>query len=396
MRDDTHIDGCLVLENGAVFRGRAFGAVECDDVSACGEVVFNTAQCGYQEALTDPSYAGQVLVMTAPMMGNYGTCDADLESGRAQVAGFVVRELSGIDSNYRSDGGLGAWLKREGIFGLEGLDTRALVRMIRKEGAMRGILCGKMKESEEKLAELAGRIRKMEGLNLAKEVSPAERFEVGGAADGDIEGKKCFRVLALDCGAKQMIYQMLMDRGCSVTAMPFDTSAEDIRKFSPDGLFISNGPGDPDAVRATIATLREVAGEQPTFGICMGHQLLALAMGAKTYKLGFGHRGANQPVREERTGQVLITSQNHGFCVEEESLAGIGCEVTHVHLNDGTVAGFRHKTKPVFGVQFHPEASPGPHDSGHLFDAFVGMMRGVFTTETQRAQRGREGDLFNG
>ena len=375
----------LVLEDGTVFNGRAFGA--CDKpLTSVGEVVFNTAMTGYQEALTDPSYAGQVLTMTASMIGNYGVTAEDVESSKPQVAGFVIRELSRIPSNQRSIIDLHSWLAKASILGIEGIDTRALVRRLRTSGSMKGAISCDAAKSDAQLVEMARNAPDMSGCNLAAGVSVRERSQwtedlgewTPAHAARTIEalpraGKR-FRVLALDCGAKRNIYRNLAERGCEITVVPHDMSTAEIRAFNPDGLFISNGPGDPAAVDATIKTLREVAGEYPTFGICLGHQLLALALGARTYKLKFGHRGANQPVRNVLTGQVEITSQNHGFCVDPESLEGLDCEVTHLHMNDQTVAGFRHRSNPIFAVQYHPEASPGPHDSGYLFDAFMRMM----------------------
>lgn len=370
----------LALADGAIFHGYAFGAMDAGN--AAGEVVFNTAMTGYQEALTDPSYAGQILTMTAPMIGNYGVAPEDVESARPQVAGFVVRELARLHSNYRANTDLARWLAQHGVLGIQGIDTRALVRRLRDGGAMNGIIsCGESL-SDGDLVARASQCPSMTGRNLASQVSPREPFtwdeSLGTwapAHSGSQQGDRPLRVLALDCGAKQNIYRHLAQRGCDVHAVPHDISADEIHRLKPDGLFISNGPGDPAAVQETISTLREVAGEVPTFGICLGHQLLALALGAKTYKLKFGHRGANQPVRNLLTGKVEITSQNHGFCVDRGSLEAIGCEATHVHLNDDTLEGFRHKSKPIFSVQHHPEASPGPHDSCYLFDCFIEMMR---------------------
>jgi carbamoyl-phosphate synthase small subunit len=383
----------LVLEDGAVFHGLAFGA--CDKpFTSVGEVVFNTAMTGYQEALTDPSYAGQILTMTASMIGNYGIAEEDVESSRPQVAGFVIRELSRITSNQRSITDLSTWLAKAGVLGIEGIDTRALVRRLRTGGTMKGTISCDASKSDADLIAMAKTAPDMAGCNLAAVVSPRERSQwnealgtwapvTGGTGvppmratrPGETPGPpERFRVLALDCGAKRNIYRHLVERGCEVTIVPHDVSAADVRAFKPDGLFISNGPGDPAAVQATINTLREVAGEYPTFGICLGHQLLALALGAKTYKLKFGHRGANQPVRNLLTDQVEITSQNHGFCVEPDSLKHLDCEVTHLHMNDETVAGFQHRRLPLFAVQYHPEASPGPHDSSYLFDCFLRMM----------------------
>jgi carbamoyl-phosphate synthase small subunit len=379
----------LALEDGAVFTGKAFGACQ-KPLSSAGEVVFNTAMSGYQEALTDPSYAGQILTMTAPMIGNYGIAADDVESARPHVAGFVIRELSRIRSNQRAVTDLSTWLAQAGVLGIEGIDTRALVRRLRIGGAMRGVISCDPSRSDAELVEMAKRSPVMTGCNLAARVSPHEESDwsedLGEWSDAAVSihqapnrrtGKSPhrLRVLALDCGAKRNIYRNLAQRGCDVHIVPHNLSADRIRAMKPDGVFISNGPGDPEAVDETIQLLREVAGEIPTFGICLGHQLLALALGAKTYKLKFGHRGANQPVRNLLTGRVEITSQNHGFCVDPESLDGLDCEVTHLHMNDGTVAGFRHKSRPLFCVQYHPEASPGPHDSSYLFDCFVRMMQ---------------------
>lgn len=379
----------LALEDGSVFLGRSFGS----PTDSLGEVVFNTAMCGYQEALTDPSYTGQILVMTSPHIGNYGIAAEDIESGRPCVAGFVVRERSPIASNYRSQDDLSSWLARHGIAGIEGIDTRALVRKLRTLGALRGVISTDSSLSDLELVRRAESSPSMAGRNLAAEVSPDRcggwSEDLGDWALAPIrpKGGRRFKVVALDCGAKRNIYRNLVDRGCELIVMPHAASAKEILAQKPDGLFISNGPGDPAAVAETIATLREVAGTVPTFGICLGHQLLALALGAKTWKLKFGHRGANQPVRNLLTGRVEITSQNHGFCVDEESLRAVGGEPTHQHLNDGTLAGFRHSTKPIFSVQYHPEASPGPHDSAYLFDCFVRIME---TRKTISAQEMRD------
>jgi carbamoyl-phosphate synthase small subunit len=366
----------LALEDGTVFHGRSFGA----PVMRTGEVVFNTAMGGYQEALTDPSYTGQILVMTAPEIGNYGVSPDDVEAATPCVAGFVVRELSRIRSNYRSNEDLAPWLARSGVPAIEGIDTRALVRILRTQGALRGVLSSDGARSDQDLVLAARNSPSMAGQNLAAQVSPTDRCgwseDLGVWAPEAIRprGARRFRVVALDCGAKRNIYRHLVDRGCEVIILPHDASPAAIRAERPDGLFISNGPGDPAVVEATIRTLREVAGSIPTFGICLGHQLLALALGATTWKLKFGHRGANQPVRNLLSERVEITSQNHGFCVDEASLRAAGGEATHLHLNDGTVAGFRHTERPIFSVQYHPEASPGPHDADYLFDCFIAMM----------------------
>jgi len=369
----------LALEDGSVFHGTAFGA--CDlPATSTGEVVFNTAMTGYQEAITDPSYAGQIITFTAPQIGNYGATDEDTESAGPSVKGVVIRELARRHSNQRATQSLHEWLARHGVLGIEGIDTRALVRKLRIDGAMRGALSCDARKTDAELVEIAKSIPSMHGQNLACGVSTgqvsqwSERLHPLARRDGAAtEVSKAFRVLALDCGAKRNILRHLAERGCEVEVVPWDITANEILEREPDGVFISNGPGDPAAVEQTITTLREVAGKLPIFGICLGHQLLALALGGKTYKLPFGHRGANQPVKNLLTGNVEITSQNHGFCVEDGSL-GEACEVTHINLNDNTLAGFRHRDWPLFCVQYHPEASPGPHDSAYLFDCFIEMM----------------------
>ncbi|MDP6601395.1 MAG: glutamine-hydrolyzing carbamoyl-phosphate synthase small subunit [Phycisphaerales bacterium] len=366
----------LALEDGTVVLGQ--GCAAAADVPVTGEVVFNTAMCGYQEALTDPSYAGQILIMTAPLIGNYGICTADVESGGPQVAGFVVREVSRLTSNYRAVGDIGSWLHSSGIPAMTGVDTRAIVRRIRSSGALRGAMTSNRSITDEALIAAAAASPAMSGRNLAAGVTSSEAgdWDEGlGLWGRDQEPETArWRVVVLDCGAKRNILRHLVSAGCEVTALPLSATAEEILAREPHGLMVSNGPGDPAAVEEVLETLRGLIGRLPIFGICLGHQLLALALGATTWKLPFGHRGANQPVRDLDTGRVEITSQNHGFCVDEGSLAACDCVVTHRHLNDGTVAGFRHGHLPLFAVQYHPEASPGPHDAAHLFRRFVASM----------------------
>jgi carbamoyl-phosphate synthase small subunit len=364
----------LALEDGAVFTGRAFGHAGTSE----GEVVFNTSMTGYQEILTDPSYKGQIVTMTYPLIGNYGINRQDVESRQPHVAGFVVKELPPVYSNYRADMSLDQYLAENRVIGIEGIDTRALTRKLRISGAMRGILSTELADDAQ-LVERARHAAQMTGADWVQAVKPCEPYEwdqdQGDWAVGPVERGDGLHVVALDCGAKHNILRHLTERGIKVTVLPPDTSAEQILKHRPDGLFVSNGPGDPAVLDYAVKPLQGALGKVPIFGICLGHQLLGRAIGATTYKLKFGHRGGNQPVKNLDTGRVEITSQNHGFAVDQKSLESRGGVVTHINLNDNTVEGFRHRDLPVFSVQYHPEASPGPHDAAYLFDAFVEMMK---------------------
>lgn len=365
----------LALEDGSVFTGQAFGATGTTE----GEVVFNTSMTGYQEILTDPSYKGQIVTMTYPLIGNYGINRQDTESKQAQVAGFIIKELSPVASNYRSNQTLDHYLKVNNIIGIAGIDTRALTRKLRITGAMRGVLSTELLD-DAKLVEMARHSAKMEGADWVQAVKPSAEYSwsetQGDWGLGKVERGEGLHVVALDCGAKHNILRHLTERGVKVTVLPPDTTTEEILKHKPDGLFISNGPGDPAVLDYALRPIQGILDKKlPTFGICLGHQLLGRAIGAKTFKLKFGHRGGNQPVKNLDTGRVEITSQNHGFAVDRETLEKSGGVITHLNLNDNTVEGFRHKDLPVFSVQYHPEASPGPHDATYLFDAFVEMMK---------------------
>ena len=364
----------LALEDGTVFTGRAFGA----SGTAEGEVVFNTSMYGYQEILTDPSYKGQIVTMTYPLIGNYGVNRVDVESRKPQVAGFLIKELSPLASNYRSDLPLQEYLKENNILGIEGIDTRALTRRLRIRGSMRGVISSEILDDQE-LVKRARGAAQMAGADWVQAVKPAKEYaweqDQGDWKEGDVHRGDGLHVVALDCGAKQNILRHLRERGLKVTVLPPDVSAEEILKHRPDGLFVSNGPGDPAVLDYAVTPIKGVIGKLPIFGICLGHQLLGRAIGAKTFKLKFGHRGGNQPVKNLDTGRVEITSQNHGFAVDLASLEAAGGVITHINLNDNTVEGFRHKDLPIFCVQYHPEASPGPHDASYLFDAFIELMK---------------------
>ncbi len=363
----------LALEDGTVFSGKAFGANGTSE----GEVVFNTSMTGYQEILTDPSYKGQIVTMTYPLIGNYGINHRDVESKRPHVAGFVIRELSPIYSNYRADLSLDAYLKQNNIIGIQGIDTRAGPKAAHQRLDAGDSLHGNYRRSATRRKSPP---RRSDGwrdwVQAVKPPAPYDWNEDQGEWRlGKVERGDGLHVVALDCGSKSNILRHLVERGIKVTVLPADTTAEEIRKHRPDGLFVSNGPGDPSVLEYAIRPIQEVLKEIPIFGICLGHQLLGRAIGADTYKLKFGHRGGNQPVMNLDTGRVEITSQNHGFAVEQNSLERAGGVVTHINLNDQTVEGFRHKSLPIFSVQYHPEASPGPHDAAYLFDSFVEMMK---------------------
>ena len=364
----------LALEDGAVFTGQAFGASGTSD----GEVVFNTAMTGYQEILTDPSYKGQIVTMTYPLIGNYGINVEDVESRKLHVAGFVIKELAPIYSNWRADRSLDDYLKQNSIIGIAGIDTRALTRRLRVTGAMRGVLSTEILDDAQ-LVDRAKHAAKMIGADWVQAVKPDKAYswseDEGTWKATSVNRGDGLHVVALDCGAKSNILRHFADRGVKVTVLPPETPASEILKLKPDGLFVSNGPGDPAVLDYAVKPLQDALGKVPIFGICLGHQLLARAVGAETFKLKFGHRGGNQPVKNLDTGRVEITSQNHGFAVDRKSLEKAGGVITHLNLNDNTVEGFRHETLPVFSVQYHPEASPGPHDASYLFDAFVEMMK---------------------
>ena len=363
----------LALEDGTVYTGRSFGATG----ERFGEAVFNTSMTGYQEVLTDPSYTGQIVTMTYPLIGNYGTNADDRESRKAQVEGFVVREAARHPSNFRSQDSLDDYLRANGIIGLEGIDTRALVRRLRVRGAMNAILSTTDRD-DASLVHKARTSPSIVGRDLVKEVVPDKSFAwTDGFTNRFVtylpQRPPTHHVVALDFGMKWNILRCLVQIGCRVTVLPGTANAADVLALKPDGIFLSNGPGDPEPLTYAFETIRGLAGKKPIFGICLGHQLLGLSLGAQTFKLKFGHRGANQPVINHRTNRVEITTQNHGFAVRTETLPP-DLEATHINLNDHTLEGMRHKKWPLFSVQYHPEASAGPHDSGYLFEEFRQMM----------------------
>ncbi|MEQ1946470.1 MAG: glutamine-hydrolyzing carbamoyl-phosphate synthase small subunit [Bryobacteraceae bacterium] len=380
----THLNpAVLALEDGTVFEGTSFGA----PVERTGEVVFNTAITGYQEVFTDPSYTGQIVVLTYPEIGNYGANEGDNESARPYIEGLVVRDFSPLSSNWRADETAQQFLTKAGIPVVSGIDTRRLVRHLRARGVMRGVLMGagdgqKLPDYNE-LVDRARKSPSMAGLDLATRVSTPTVYTwdqpVTPCSPSDLEGDAReikHHVVAYDFGMKRNILRRLVHSGCRVTVVPATTSAEDVLGLKPDGVFLSNGPGDPEPLTSQAAEVRKLVGKVPMFGICLGHQVLGLALGGKTYKLKFGHRGSNHPVLNKVTGRVEITSHNHGFAVDPDSLNVNDLEITHLNLNDETLEGFRHRNYPVFCVQYHPEAAPGPHDSHYLFDDFVKLMEG--------------------
>jgi carbamoyl-phosphate synthase small subunit len=351
----------IVLEDGKIFEGYSFGA--SGEIS--GEVVFNTSLTGYQEILTDPSYKGQIVTMTYPLIGNYGINSEDVESRRPFVEGFVVKELSRIASNWRSEKTLDKYLKQNKIVGIEGIDTRALTKHIRLKGAMNAVI-STQDLNDESLIKKAKSLPGLVGRDLVKEVT-YDKVQYWNK-----EGR--YKVVVLDCGVKFNILRRLAENDCQVIVVPASTNADEILAYKPNGLLFSNGPGDPAALPYVVETARKLLGKLPVFGICLGQQILGQALGGKTYKLKFGHHGGNQPVKDLKTGKISITAQNHGFCVDIDSLSNSDVEITHINLNDKTLEGIRHKKLPIFSVQFHPECSPGPHDAGYLFKEFVGMM----------------------
>ncbi|MGA2276635.1 MAG: glutamine-hydrolyzing carbamoyl-phosphate synthase small subunit [Terracidiphilus sp.] len=373
----------LALEDGRIFRGHGYGAPgECR-----GEVVFNTSLTGYQEIATDPSYAGQIVVLTNPQIGNYGTNQADNESAKPYIEGLIVREFSPISSNWRSEQVTDEYMERYSVPVLAEIDTRALVRHLRTHGVMRGVI-STVESDTDLLVQKARSLRKMDGTDLARVVSTKSvytfdendsRNQTGDpllstAFVQDAKARSALHVVAYDFGIKQNILRMLVREGCRVTVVPAETSAEDVFDLKPDGVFLSNGPGDPEPVDYAVRAIRKFLGRVPVFGICLGHQLTGIALGGKTYKLKFGHHGGNHPVQNKITGKVEITAHNHNFAVDPDSINANEVELTHVDLNDQTLEGLRHRTLPLFSVQYHPEAAPGPHDSNYLFHDFRKMM----------------------
>ena len=369
------MEAILALEDGRLFRGKGYGA----RAERGGEVVFNTSITGYQEIFTDPSYAGQLVCLTYPHIGNVGANPLDNEAARPYIEGLIVRDFSEVASNWRSQQTTGAFLAAHGVPVISHIDTRALVLHLRRQGAMRAVLSTASLDSEALVAR-ARSLPEMVGLDLARTVTTAKSYEwsepsIELARLSSAEKPGVHHVVAYDFGIKQNILRRLVDVGCRVTVVPGDTPAADALALKPDGVFLSNGPGDPEPCTYAIKVVRKLAGRVPVFGICLGHQIMGLALGGKTFKLKFGHHGGNHPVKNLLTGKVEITAQNHGFCVDPDSLNAKEVELTHINLNDQTLEGLRHRALPLFSVQYHPEASPGPHDSNYLFTHFVQMMR---------------------
>ncbi len=369
------MEAILALEDGRLFRGKGYGA----RAERGGEVVFNTSITGYQEIFTDPSYAGQLVCLTYPHIGNVGANSLDNEAARPYIEGLIVRDFSEVASNWRSQQTTESFLAAHGVPVISHIDTRALVLHLRRQGAMRAVLSTVSLDGET-LAARARSLPEMVGLDLARTVTTAKSYEwsepsIELARLSGAEKPGAHHVVAYDFGIKQNILRRLVDVGCRVTVVPGGTSAEDALALKPDGVFLSNGPGDPEPCTYAIEAVRKLAGRVPIFGICLGHQIMGLALGGKTFKLKFGHHGGNHPVKSRQTGKVEITAQNHGFCVDPDSLNAKEVELTHINLNDQTLEGLRHRALPLFSVQYHPEASPGPHDSHYLFEQFVDVMR---------------------
>ena len=369
LRTKEKTKGVLVLASGEVFFGSLFGHIQ----ESSGEVVFNTSMMGYQEILTDPSYEGQMVAMTYPLVGNYGFNSQDFESRKSWVRGFIVREACRFPSNWRSEFSLDEFLKVQKVVGIEGVDTRALTLSLRDKGAAMGIISPQV-EKIKALKERACALPGMEGQDLAKKVSAEKPYFWEDKTFAGSNGRP-WKVVAFDFGIKHNILRKLAAVGCRVRVVPAETNAEEVLAHKPDGIFLSNGPGDPAACRYAVRSVERLIGLKPIFGICLGHQILGLALGAKTFKLKFGHHGANHPVKNLISEKVEITAQNHGFAVDPVSLKATGLVVTHINLNDQTVEGMRHTEYPIFSVQYHPEASPGPHDAGYLFDEFIALMK---------------------